>query len=226
MGKKVLLFALTVVWAYASPIIIGQPADQHAGNCIPFGCDFNLATTRYQQVYSASQFSGPINIGEIIFYADAFGYSEPWDTNTLATGSWTLYLSTTSKPVNGLGFPLDPNDGADLQLFATVISNGTVIPDVWIIPGNTFYYDPTKGNLLLDIHVNLSGVGNVYLNSRNGTSGGVFSRIGDSLIGWENYGLVTGFDVGQSAVPEPSSASLFLSGVGVLAFLIFSLRKD
>src|ERR1700690_2138574 len=45
--------------------IIGLPADPGNGNCFPFGCAYNGS---YQQVYSSSQFSGPMTITALSFY--------------------------------------------------------------------------------------------------------------------------------------------------------------
>ncbi len=213
MIKPIVLIALTAAAASAAPIIIGSPADPDTGNCFPFGC---ATGTRYQQVYDSNQFSGPIDIGQILFFAGAYTA----DTNQLATGTWDLFLSTTSKPVNGLDLGnFNANVGADNQLFATVTSNGSVIiPDTWIIPGNTFHYDPSAGNLLLDIHATLTGSGNVFLDQRFEDAGGVFSRSHDFGEVFNDTGLVTGFDVGGSqTVPEPSSLPLLMAAVGLVA---------
>jgi hypothetical protein len=213
MIKSLVLIALVATAATAAPIIIGSPADTDTGNCFPFGC---AQGTRYQQVYDANQFSGPIDIGQILFFAGAF----TGDTNQLATGSWDLFLSTTSKSVNGLDLGnFNANDGADNQLFATVTSNGSVIiPDTWIISGNTFHYDPSAGNLLLDIHANLTNSGNVFLDVRFQDAAGAFSRAHDFGEVFDDTGLVTGFDVGGSqAVPEPSSLPLLVAAAGLAA---------
>lgn len=215
VGKaaRVALVAAAVVlgWAAApayATIIIGAPADPNSGNCFPFGCD---GGSRYQQVYSAGEFSGPISIESIIFYADAY----TGDTNTLASGSWDLYLSTTAFAVNDIDSrPFDSNLGADQQLFATVTGGG-VIPNVWVIPGSPFTYDPSMGNLLLDVHANLTGAGNLYLNARNGTATGQFSRWHDFGDSFDDWGLVTGFEA--APVPEPGTLLLIGSGLAGLA---------
>jgi hypothetical protein len=49
--------------------IVGLPADSNTGNCFPFGCAYN---GRYQQVYSAGAFSGPLTITDLEFFNTAF----------------------------------------------------------------------------------------------------------------------------------------------------------
>ncbi len=214
MFKRFLLIVSVVAVASAAPLVIGT-ADPNDGNCDPFGCASSTSSgfpsTRYQQVYDAGQFAGPLNIAEMLFYAGAYTL----DTNTLATGNWALYLSTTSKAVNGLDIVnFDANVTGPETLFATITSNGTVIPNTWIIPGTTFHYDPAKGNLLLDIKSNVTpGTGNLFLDAMNGDAGGVFSRAQNFTGGYDNYGLVTGFDV----VPEPRTSTLLLAALGLLA---------
>ncbi|MGB9604438.1 MAG: PEP-CTERM sorting domain-containing protein, partial [Bryobacteraceae bacterium] len=132
------------------------------------------------------------------------------------------YLSTTPYAVNDIDSrPFDDNLGPDNMLFA-VVTGDVVIPDVWVISGNTFHYNPGAGNLLMDIRVSRDGLGksgNLFLNARNGDAGGVFSRYHNFGIGFDNYGLVTGFDVGPSVIPEPGAFALVGLGLASLALL-------
>ena len=92
--------AVLAVMAMATPskadVIVGEPADIGTGNCIPFGC--TLSTPTYQQIYAASDFSGPITITNLEFY-DTQGLNPGASPNT---GTYTISLSTTSTPVDGL----------------------------------------------------------------------------------------------------------------------------
>ncbi|MCS7091000.1 MAG: PEP-CTERM sorting domain-containing protein [Verrucomicrobiota bacterium] len=213
LQKLCSLLLLSAIFAAGSPIVIGLPADPGTGNCFPFGCVGGGASTRYQQVYDKNQFPGPMTIGKLIFYADAF----TGDSNLLASGSWTIYLSTTPYAVNDIDSrPFNDNVGADNMLFA-VVNGGVTIPDVWVITGNPFNYNPANGNLLLDIHANISTNGFLFLNARNGTAGGVFSRYHNFGTTFDDWGLVTGFDVADDVViPEPGAFLLTASGLGSL----------
>ena len=51
--------------AVAGTIIIGLPPDPDTGDCAPFSCDYDGV---YQQVYTSSQFRGPITIYGLDFY--------------------------------------------------------------------------------------------------------------------------------------------------------------
>ena len=84
--------------------------------------------------------------------------------------------------------------------------------------GNTFSYDPTLGNLLLDIKItdfSHSGFTKVALyDARNVNAGGIFSRAHNFNAPnsgvFDGYGLITKFD----PIPEPSS--ILLLGFGVI----------
>src|SRR5665647_802661 len=73
--------------------IIGLPADSGGENCFPFGCSYS---GEYQQVYTASAFSGPITINALEF----FNTSHNSSATSMNSGNWTIALSTTSKDWN------------------------------------------------------------------------------------------------------------------------------
>ena len=219
------LVAFVAATCYGGPIVIGAPTTQ--GNCFPFGCAWG---TRYQQVYDASSFPAAINIGTIIFYADAYR----GDDNLLSNGVFELYLSTTSRAVNTIdNFPFDTNLGSDNTLFATV-TGPFVIPDVWQITGGPFYYNPAAGNLLLDVRVAYPAGrqdGYLYLNARNGDAGGLFSRAHNFGTAFDDWGLVTGFDgpqapPGPPGIPEPGTLGLLGLGACFLAGLRWRARAS
>ena len=197
-------------------VTIGLPASDP--NCFPFGgCGEG---TRYQQVYSASEFSGAITIGIINFFS-----VEP--TGSLPSGTFSFSLSTSANPVDALDTVLfDNNVGSDNQLFGVFDLTGQATPSILKFAGTPFVYDPTLGDLLLDMHISgISGGGASFL-ARNDDAGGLFSRVHDFGGGFTGTGLVTEFlppevpsgdDKGPTPIPEPHT--LLLVGGGLLALL-------
>ncbi|MCC5670454.1 PEP-CTERM sorting domain-containing protein [Nostoc sp. CHAB 5784] len=126
-------------------------------NGFPFSLDFQ---GRYQQVFSASAFaslSEPQLISQIAFRPDAdFGNAF---SSTLS--SILINLSTTTSVPDNLSNTFANNVGADnITVFSGPLSlssadeglaSGPKNFDIVINLQNPFLYDPTKGNLLLDV---------------------------------------------------------------------------
>lgn len=198
--------------AQAGTVVLGGPGDASAGNCLPFGCE----TAEYQQVYAAVQFAGPVTITGLTFY----NLEVPG--GSVAAGTYEIRLSTTSAAVNGLSVDFGANVGADEALFA-VFNGGVLAGPSFTISGDGFAYDPSKGNLLMDIRASNAWGASVYLDARHGTANGAFSRMVDGgWTGTENYGLVTGFTV--AVVPEPATTALMALG-GLLLMLSAARRR-
>jgi hypothetical protein len=194
-------------------IIIGTPADAGSGNCFPFGC----TGTRYQQVYAASNFTGPINIGSIGFFHTQFA------GGNYNGGQFTFSLSTTSKAVNGLDTTVFNNNlGADNQLFTIVTLAGAAPAGEVLFSGTPFAYNPSQGNLLVDIVVSgaVSQSSATYFDTRSENAAGVFSRAHNFGSVFNDTGLVTEFNSADpSNVPEP--ASFLMVAGGLFALLRF-----
>ena len=69
------------------------------------------------------------------------------------TGTWTLSLSTTSKDWNNLSATFASNIGPDNQtVFSGNLAQSWSFPKTMTITLTTpFLYDPSKGNLLMDV---------------------------------------------------------------------------
>jgi len=197
-------------------ITVGLPADPGTGNCFPFGCAYG---GEYQQVYSAGQFSGLITINDLEF----FNTQQTFGATQMNSGTWAISLSTTSADWNTLSGTFANNLGADNTLvFSGNLNQPWTFPDTLHITLSTpFTYDPTKGNLLMDVVVTGATApgGSIYFDT-NGYNGGGLN--GNTFLGRvynagainNGYGLVTEF----SSIPEPGSLMLLGTGlVGVMA---------
>jgi len=202
----------SVASSSAAGIVIGAPGDPNQGNCFPFGCTYT--PSQYQQVYSSSAFTGPININEISFY------NHNYADGIVNSGTYTISLSTTSASVYSLSSTFSANLGAD----NTTVFNGSlpaltggVGGQLNIFLGSSFSYDPSMGNLLLNVNVGSITNSSSYAYLDVVTGSGLVSRNYGGNVDTD-YGLVTGFDVATSAVPEPTTWAMMLVGFAGLGF--------
>jgi hypothetical protein len=202
----------------AAQITIGTP-EPGGGLCLPFGCDASR-TTRYQQVYAASAFAGPIAIGALTFHHTQFAPG----AGLFAPGTYTLSLSVTPRGPGTLTEAFDANVGGPAHHFATLTLSGSAAAPTFTVVGTPFRYDPALGHLLADWHI--AGTGHIPLSPFETTyfdadyAGVVTSSAWNTewvpgLIGSEldGVGLVTTFGPAVSTVPEPATVVLLTGGV-------------
>lgn len=185
---------------------IGTP-DPGSGNRFPFGSIGSFPSARYQQVYSAGAFSGPIVITGIQFAQTQLPGGD------LNVGTFSISLSVTSKAVNDLDLVNLNNNVGTASAFTQTELADVFAGGVLSFTGTPFLYDPEDGNLLVDIQIDGSAhFGDfAFFDAMNGTSDGLFSSAHDfssSLADvFDNTGLVTTF------VPEPASGLLVAGGL-------------
>lgn len=114
------------------------------GGCYPFSCFTESEGTEYQQVYDATAFSNAVSISGISF--DNYA-SEGFD---MGDAVYSIAFFLTPKPVNGLSTDLNSNLGSLLGDFGTFNIAGPN-PSTLTITGTAFNYDPTWGNLLMQV---------------------------------------------------------------------------
>src|SRR5579862_3125886 len=190
----------------ASSVTVGN---DNGSNDFPFsGPFFGYAGTDYQEAYASSDFSGPILITGIDFFLG------PGFTGSLYSGTYTLSLSTISAGIDTLSSSnLTGNLGSNDTVIDTVALSGAA-PSVLTFTATTpFLYDPSQGNLLLDISVAGGHGGSTAAYQDN-------EGIGAAVARYQNFGggnglglgLVTEFDstTSSAVTPEPGTLSLVL----------------
>jgi len=229
------LFAVTAP-CVAQQVVVPNSLASVEGNAnsgFPFNLDsFSLTSQRYQEVFAASEFAaltGLADITQIAFRPDAsFGAAF---SSTLP--DIQIDLSTTSMVPDGLSSTFADNIGPDdTVVYARgplALSSAATGPpgapdnfDILINLTTPFLYDPTAGNLLLDVR-NFGAGSTTQMNAEDTFGDGissVYTFTGDvnSAVGDQNnsLGLVAQFTFMPAAVPEPG-ALVFLAGATVFS---------
>src|SRR6266567_4762357 len=206
------LLSLSVAVSQVGVIVVPNSlagVEGNLNNGSPFGIDgIGIATQRYQQVYSASQFGSGGLITQISFRPDGPGGGG----FSFTISNIRIDLSTTSQAPDGLSTTFANNVGADdttvfsgplsLSSSFTGPAGGPKAFDITINLMIPFPYSPGSGNLLLDVR-NFSGRTAALFSSfdAEGTFGDSISRIystssngvGDATGTADSIGLVTQF---------------------------------
>ena len=225
MRRRPLLTLLTLLalggTSLAAQPIIGEN-DNGSPNCLPFGCAGSLSVTRVQHQYAASAFTGPLEISRFSFFCTN-SFCDP--TSAFGTQAFTVRLATSTRAMGSLTSDLDANVGADAVTFVSSgVATGTYGTG-FTITGPGFAYDPSAGNLLLDVFIGsgFDGVGLQFLNAGFSSDVDRISQFNGGTSSNPGYGLQIGINIDTgnypfaNTVPEPGSLFLFSIGAAMLA---------
>jgi hypothetical protein len=232
MRTFILLFALLHGTAgHGINISVPGPEEGNVASGYPFGF-YPPFTMRYQQIYGASAFSELTEAGGWIT-AMAFR----WEAGSGGGGyipNVQINLSTTLRAVDALSTVFAENIGVD---DTAVLGPGGApfagLPPTYEVAmtfSNAFFYDPSKGNLLLDVRLNEAASPGHQTHDLDAelTFGDPVSRVYaigvDSPSGTaDTLGLVTTFTV--TPVPEPSPVLVLLLGLPAVLFAVYRIHN-
>jgi len=198
-------------------------------------------SARYQQVYDASDLS-PLGaaggfITQLAFRVDNFSGAS--FNNILP--DIQINLSTTTRAPDGLSAVFGENVGLnDTVVFArgplAIASSGPGNPEAWqvMIPLSTaFFYQPSAGNLLLDVR-NFAGGMTSFLDGREligDTLSSVYAFTGDgsgSVDSLSGSRITFGFAnlIQFTPVPEPGTSWLLGVSLGALGFVLWKRKRS
>lgn len=226
-----LLFSIT---ASATTLVPGGFANFEGlvNNNFPF----TFGAARYQQIYAASAFSGPVEISSIAFRLNRFiggAQSFIYDdlSISLSTAQTTVGTASTTF-ANNIGLDvvnvLSVNGSANQSL----VGDGEPLQDFDLIFNfsTSFEYDPTLGDLLFEL-TKTGGTADAPLDAayssaftRISANGSPDATSGDIDTG--NFGLITQFGLTPTIVtPIPASLPLFGTGLAVLGFISWRRKR-
>jgi hypothetical protein len=160
IAKELTVFcclSLSVAGLYAANYVVPTNLATNYGNVgTSYPC-LSYSSSRYQQVYAASEFAAAQN--PQLITGIKFRYRSTTSTFYLSQALMEVRLSTTSRTPDGLSAKFADNPGPDETLvFAgtnTIFAGSSSLGKFSLGASfsKPFYYDRTKGNLLLEIRM-------------------------------------------------------------------------
>ena len=225
------LYGLCVSVVHAVAITVPgtfESTEGDSNNAYPFnigGTPAPQPSMRYQQIYSASEFSAGGVIDEIRFRVD--GSDSSFSQTGIDVRIDLAYAATTVATASAV-FANNIGTGLETVLDTSNLSlSGTGGPgpnpfDIVIDVVNLFVYDPTQGDLLMDVYMRNSPSTEIFDAANSSVMSRIYTFPGDvnAASGTLDIssGLVTQFEV----VPEPTSVALL--GIGLASF-VFARKR-
>jgi hypothetical protein len=222
----------------ASTIVVPsvyEESDAPAANGFPFGATptnpGGFTSQRYQQVYRADEFpDGAIVISEIAVRRD---FSAGGPVTSITNSSVEILLSTTPSAPDELSVVFAENVGADVTAVfsGTITFMGPATPpesgvfdfEFTIVFDAAFQYDPSAGNLLLEVRNHELATGSILFDAVNVADDSVsrvFTSTGGSASSSsgiaDSRGLVTRF----SYLPVAEPGALGLLAIGIVGLVL------
>jgi hypothetical protein len=194
--------------AFTSPISAATVAS--GDNTVSFGDCTPGCTPTDQTAYASSLFSGAIPGPGYVTSVTLF-------LNAYETAPMSLYLTTTPTGVGNLSSDFSDNRGTDFAFFASsIVTQGTRGAVTF---NGAFYYDPTRGDLLVETDNLRVLIDSAY--SNNALAQRVYSFGDYSPTGTVNspgYAYTARFEFGPlaAAVPEPATWAMLILGFGAI----------
>ena len=230
-----LLFGFALSQVNAQPVVVpnaNESVEGDTSNIIPFSTI--AATSRYQQIYESTQFSECGNIVQVNF---RFDQGRPEDSETYDDIS--IQLSTTNVTPAALSDTFAENIGlnvttvyeGELIFSAPACAIGPCPFDNIITLQTPFNYNPSDGNLLLDISIPQSPSYEAFdaVNNMPSITRRVFGFVSSEMGEVDDFGLVTQFVCEPVVSPIPTLSEWGLISIavvlGIVGFMVIRRRK-